>query len=119
MRLKSVKLNSLVRIKICDADLTDDTTINLHHIVKNDIDHHKGNQVIYELQVEILNCTKRNVAGEILDMFLVMADKHLDFIQKKFESKLSKFADKVSSVFRPNGGNNALLTPLGDLLETF
>jgi len=113
-----VKFNSLVRIKICDADITDGTTINLHHILKNDVDHHKGGQVIYELQVEVLNCTKRNVAGEILDMFTVIADKHLEFITSKFESKLSKITKKIEGVFRPNGGNT-ILTPLGNLLETF
>jgi hypothetical protein len=50
-------------------------------------------------------------------MFAVLADKHLEGMKNKFESKLTKLVKGVESVIWSNGGSNAL-TPVQKVLES-
>ncbi|CDW84295.1 arachidonate 15-lipoxygenase [Stylonychia lemnae] len=116
--LKIISKTKFARMKVTDADLTDGTQIFLHHILKKDTAQLKGNEVRYEVQVEILNSKRRNVASELITILSGLAEKHLEYIESKFTSKLSKIANSIESVFRPNGGTN-ILTPIQKQLENF
>jgi hypothetical protein len=50
----------------------------------------------------IKNNTQRNVALELLEIFRRFGVSHLKFVASKFESKLAKYGEYLSSFFFTN-----------------
>lgn len=91
------------RIKISDSDFKEGTKIHLSHILKKDPSASNKNNVKYTFKIDIVNCTKRNAAYEILDLFSEIGRNHLNNIADKFQSKIAKLLNKVEGILRPNG----------------
>lgn len=72
LRILSTKLSKVARMKITHADLFETTQIHLHHILKKDTSSAKSNEVKYTFKVDIVNCERRNVADELLNIFMAI-----------------------------------------------
>lgn len=95
-------------MKICSADLHEDTKVHLHFLLKVDPSATDKNNLKYTFAVEVLNCSRRNAALQLLDIFTEIGDAHLNEIADKFRTKIVKWADRISDIFKPNGSSSVL-----------
>eukprot|EP00347_Sterkiella_histriomuscorum_P016089 403354533 len=96
------------KMKISSADLHQDTKVHIHFQLKRDPSATDKNNVKYSYKVEVINCSRRNAALQLLEIFMAVGDQHLNDIADKFRTKISKWADKISDIFKPNGSPDVI-----------
>lgn len=95
------------KMRITNGDLSSTATVRLIFKLKNDGSATDSNKLRYSFTVEVEGA-KKNVANELCNIFMRVGDAHLVDIADKFRSKLTKWADKISDIFMPNGSPSVL-----------
>lgn len=96
------------RMRLTSGDLAETAAIRLIFKLKKDGSATDSNKLRYSFTVEVTGCKKKNVANELCIIFMRIGDAHLVDIADKFRSKISKWADKISDIFLPNGSPSVL-----------
>jgi hypothetical protein len=101
--LVTTEKTKFARMRFTSADIDPETTIKLTFKLKKDGSATDSNKLRYSFKIDVINCPRRNAALEIINIFMIIGNAHLQDIADKFRTKISKWADKISDIISPNG----------------